>query len=46
MTELEKQTRNALAHAEKMGWTEYVEFTKGFLRKQEAINKKERKCKK
>lgn len=42
MTELEKQLRKMLAHAEKKGWAEAVEFLKGFIQKEKLINDKQR----
>jgi len=43
---LEQQIKKAIILAEKNGLLDAAEFIKGFLRKQEAINKKERKCRK
>ena len=41
---LEQQIKKVIILAEKNGLLDAAEFIKGFLRKQEAIKKKERKC--
>lgn len=43
MTELEKQLRKMLAHAEKKGWSEGADFVRIFLAKEKKINDKQRK---
>ena len=42
MSELEKQLRKAIQLAEKKGLTLAVEFMKGFIAKEKAINDKQR----
>lgn len=43
---LEQQIKRVIILAEKNGLLDAAEFLKGFIKKQEAIQKKERKCKK
>ena len=43
---LEQQIKRVILLAEKNGLLDAAEFIRGFVRKQEAIQKKERKCKK
>ena len=43
MTEVEKQLHKMIAHAEKQGWNDGVEFVRIFLAKEKAINAKQRK---
>ena len=43
---LEQQIKRLIILAEKNGLLDAAEFIKGFIRKQEVIVKKERKCKK
>ena len=43
MTDLEKQIRQVIQLADKKGLTLAVEFLKGFLAKEKAINAKQRK---
>ena len=43
---LEQQIKKVITIAEKNGLTDAAEFLKGFVKKQEVIVKKERKCKK
>ena len=43
---LEQQIKKVITLAEKKGLSDAAEFLKGFVKKQEAIVKKERKCKK
>jgi hypothetical protein len=43
MSELEKQLRKAIQLAEKKGLTLAVEFLRGFIAKEKAINDKQRK---
>lgn len=42
MTEVEKQLRKMITHAEKQGWNDGVEFVRIFLAKEKAINAKQR----
>jgi len=42
MTEVEKQLHKMIAHAEKQGWNDGVEFVRIFLAKEKAINAKQR----
>jgi len=43
MTEVEKQLHKMIAHAEKQGWNDGVEFVRIFLAKEKAINAKQHK---
>jgi hypothetical protein len=43
---LEQQIKKVITLAEKKGLSDAAEFLKGFIKKQEVIVKKERKCKK
>ena len=43
---LEQQIKKTIALAEKHNLSDAAEFLKGFVKKQEVIVKKERKCKK
>jgi hypothetical protein len=43
MTELERQLRKTITLAEKKGLTLAVEFLRGFIAKEKAINDKQRK---